>query len=246
MQNQKEIHVVISGHGKMGQEIEKTLQQHAQYKLVQIVDSTNELTAALSAHPVDIVIDFSTPDSAYPNAKTIIEHRVHPVIGTTGFDPKDIEILQKAAAEHKLGGIIAPNFCLGAVLMMQFAALAARHLNEVEIVEKHHETKLDAPSGTAIKTALMIAENRQTPPKVKEGKESIHGARGGLYHDVAIHAVRLPGYVSSQDVIFGSLGETLTISHNTTSREAYMTGVLLACQKVLHLQELVYGLEHLL
>jgi 4-hydroxy-tetrahydrodipicolinate reductase len=240
------IQIIISGHGKMGQEVEKMVRSTPHFHLQKITQTTDELSAALDEYKPDLVIDFSTPDSAYPNAKTIIEHNTHPVIGTTGFNSDDIRLLQESARAKKLGGIIAPNFSIGAVLMMKFAAAAAKYLNQVEIVEKHHQSKLDAPSGTALKTAELIAKQREHAPVPPHCHESLPGALGAHYQNIPIHSVRLPGFVSNQDVIFSEPGETLTITHNTTSREAYMPGIRFACEKVFSLNELVYGLEHLL
>jgi len=154
--------------------------------------------------------------------------------------------LQQRCAEKKLGGIIVPNFSISAVLMMQFAALASRYLTEVEIIEIHHQQKLDAPSGTALKTAEMIANARRGSKNHLALKELVPGARGAVHQDVNIHSLRLPGVLARQQVIFGNKGETLTITHDSIDRASFMPGVILACQGVVKLQSLQYGLEYLL
>lgn len=240
------IRVILSGYGKMGHEIERMLNTFSNYQLVTIVDSTNELIHALKHHQADMAIDFSTPESAYPNAKAMIEHRVRPVIGTTGLHTDDIAHLSTYCAAEKLGGIIAPNFSISCVLMQKYAAEMAKYLPHVEIIEYHHDVKHDAPSGTAIKTAEMIASQRSNTPVLPTVHESFAHSRGATVHGIPVHAIRLPGIVANQSIIFGEQGETLTLQHQTISREAFMPGLHLACQKVMHLKKLVYGLEHLL
>ncbi|MBC7335577.1 MAG: 4-hydroxy-tetrahydrodipicolinate reductase, partial [Clostridia bacterium] len=143
--------------------------------------------------------------------------------------------------------LLVPNFALGAVLMMHFARMAARYFPQVEIIEMHHEQKLDAPSGTALKTAEMILETRGEPPRAKvQEYERLHGSRGGDYRGIRIHSVRLPGYVAHQEVIFGGNGQILSIRHDSTSRESFIPGVLLAIKEVGRLRGLVYGLENVL
>lgn len=239
--------ILINGaSGRMGQEAVKAIQNDSELTLVAQTGRADNLAEKIKSSGAEIVIDFTSPQSAFENTLTIINAGAHPVIGTTGIKPEQIKQLQKLAAEKKLGGIIAPNFCIGAVLMMQFAQTAARYYNDVEIIESHHTGKLDAPSGTAVKTAEMIAKNRKAEPERKSIHENITGSRGALYQGVPIHAIRLPGFVASQDVIFGGLGETLSIRHNTINRESFMPGVILACKKVPQLSELVYGLENIL
>lgn len=175
----------------------------------------------------DVVVDFTTPESVFENARLCLERDVHVVVGTTGIRDEQLEQLRQLARESVANCFIAPNFAIGAVLMMEAAKLAAPHMPAWEIVELHHEGKLDAPSGTAKRTADLIA------------------AAGGR-EDAAIHSVRLPGLVAHQEVIFGGLGETLTIRHDSLSRESFMPGVLLAVRKVADLDGLVVGLENLL
>ncbi len=176
----------------------------------------------------DVVVDFTTPDSALPNALACLRAGVHVVIGTTGFDPAPLRDVRPVQGGPGANVLIAPNFAIGAVLMMRFAAEAARHMAKAEIIELHHDAKLDAPSGTAARTAaLMAAASGGAPPP--------------------IHSVRLPGLVAHQEVILGDLGQTLTIRHDSISRESFMPGVLLAIRSVATLEASpTIGLEHLL
>jgi 4-hydroxy-tetrahydrodipicolinate reductase len=168
------------------------------------------------------------------------------VIGTTGFLPDQIDELQKRCSKQKLGGIIAPNFSLGAVLLMQFCKEAAKHFPHVEIIEMHHTTKEESPSGTAMRTADLISEGRQEVHPLKKYREIAPHARGANHKDIAIHSVRLPGLVAHELVMFGGRGETLSMRHDTLHRECFMPGIKLACKKVLDLKQLVYGLENVL
>ncbi len=241
------IRILVNGsQGKMGLEIVKAVQNDAAFSLVGQTGKNDNLFEAIKNSQAQIVVDFTTPAVAYENTLSIIKANAHPVIGTTGLSLEQVEKLKQLCAEKKLGGIIAPNFSIGAVLMMKFAKEAAKYFPNAEIIEFHHTAKKDSPSGTAIKTADMIAENRQMTAPQQATHEIIAGARGAVRHNIAIHAVRLPGFVASQEVIFGSLGETLRISHNPIHREAFMEGILLACKKVVSLDHLIYGLEDLL
>lgn len=190
----------------------------------------------------DIWIDFTTPHSVYANTKFALEHNIHPVIGTSGLTDPQIEELKTIAAKNNIGGIIVPNFGLSAVLLMKFSQEAAKYFPDVEVIEMHHADKLDAPSGTAIKTAELIAKSRQ--------QESINQdddpARGANYYGVKVHSVRLPGYVAHEQVLFGGPGEALTIRQDSFDRESFMQGVKVAIEQVLNLSELVVGLENVL
>lgn len=241
------IRILVNGAlGKMGQEVVKMVQSDSAFTLAGGVDKNDNLAEAIKKTNAQVVIDFTHPSVGFQNSKTIIETGAHPIIGTTGFTTEQITELKKLCASKQIGGVVAPNFSIGAVLMMKYARDAAKYFPAVEIIELHHDRKADAPSGTAIKTAEMIAEiKNKTAAKVTE-KITVEGARGGVHHDIHIHAIRLPGIVADQQVIFGNDGETLTLAHRTVHREAFMPGVHLACQKVLGLNELVYGLEHLL
>jgi 4-hydroxy-tetrahydrodipicolinate reductase len=207
----------------------------------------SDLAAALAAVKPEVIVDFTRAEAAHTNALTALSAGVSPVVGTTGMTPAQIQEIGAAAEKAGVGAVVAPNFAIGAVLMMQFAALAARHMPDVEIIELHHAGKVDAPSGTAIKTAEMIVaarEGRGTPRPSEEIK--VAGARGGDFDGIRIHSVRLPGYVAHQEVILGGLGQTLTIRHDSTDRTSFMPGVLLAVKAVRSRKGLVYGLEHLL
>jgi len=238
--------VIVNGAlGKMGVLACTTLQQHPDFELVAQLSRGDDLRAAIADTRATIVLDLTRADSAYDNSLTIIESGAHPVIGTSGLLPEQIAHLGALCEQQKLGGIIAPNFSIGAVLMMRFAAQAARYLPDVEIIEAHHQQKFDAPSGTAMKTAELIGEARRSEREKTPEHELIAGARGGAHHGVPIHSLRLPGFVAKQDVIFGTLGETLTLSHNSIDRISFMPGVVLCCQKVSGLGGLYYGMEQL-
>ncbi len=230
----------------MGQLACETLKNHPHFQLVASLGREDDLQRSILETKPDIVIELTRADCVYQNSMTIIEQNVHPVIGASGLKPLEIDALQKKCMDNKLGGVIAPNFSLAAVLMMQFSAMAAHFLQDVEIIEAHHPQKWDAPSGTAIKTAEMIAEARRSSPKPSSVKEGISGARGAMVHDVNIHSLRLPGILARQEVVFGQVGETLTITHNSIDRVSFMPGIVLACEKVCQLDRLVYGLEHFL
>lgn len=246
------IHVLVNGaRGRMGQQVVATVDQDPELTLVGQVDRGNNLASIIDQFHPDVVIDFTTAAAVFDNASIIIDSNTHPVIGTTGLHPDQIAELQQQCATKKLGGLIAPNFSIGAILMMKYAQDAARYLQHAEIIELHHDGKLDSPSGTSIKTAEMIAkqwnnEEKNSSPSSQNTHETIPGARGATYHDIPIHAVRLPGLVAHQEVIFGGIGETFHLRHNSINRECFMPGVLLACKKVMTLKHLEYGLEHIL
>jgi len=208
---------------------------------------TGNLAEALMSSGADVLVDFTTPKSAMPNAETAISHGVRPVVGTTGFTPEQISLLDKLCREKGIGGVIAPNFSIGAILMMKFAEMAAKYFPHVEIIEYHGDQKLDAPSGTALMTAERIAlvrtEFRQGNPREEE---KLEGARGGYYQGFRIHSVRLPGIFAQQEVIFGGDGQSLKIRHDSYDRAGYMPGVKVAVKKVMELTGLVYGFERLM
>ncbi|WP_073162986.1 4-hydroxy-tetrahydrodipicolinate reductase [Desulfofundulus australicus] len=263
------IRVVVAGaYGRMGREVLKAVYKTEDMILVGAVDVRGEgqdvgplwggpemgitlegdLEKVLAEARPDVMVDFTTPDAVAGNIKTALKSGVRPVVGTTGMSSGELEEIRNLAESLKLGCVIAPNFAIGAVLMMRFAAEAARYLPHVEIIELHHDQKLDAPSGTAIKTAELVAAARGDfqqglPTEI----EKIPGVRGGSYEGgIRIHSVRLPGLVAHQEVIFGGLGQTLSIRHDSISRESFMPGVLLAVRRVMHLEGVVYGLENLL
>lgn len=241
------INILINGaFGKMGIETVKAVENDSELVLVGKGGRENDLKQLIETTQPDVVIDFTAPDVAFANTLTIIEAGKHPVIGTTGFSEQQIEQLGTLCQQKKIGAIIAPNFAIGVILMMRFASQAIRYFPHAEIIESHHDTKLDAPSGTAIKTAQMMLQNREEHLAKKSLKETLAGSRGADYQGIAIHAVRLPGLLGHQMVMFGGTGELLTIKHDTTDRKCFMAGILLACKKVMDLNELVYGLEHLI
>lgn len=242
-----QIPVIVNGaKGKMGILACEAIQNHPEFKLVGSLGRQDDLRQSITTTNAEIVIDLTRADCVFSNSLTIIASGAHPVIGTSGLMDEQIQTLTEHCTAKKLGGIIAPNFSLSAVLMMRFAAEAARILPEVEIIEAHHQQKLDAPSGTALKTAEMIAKARTTKKNDLPLHELVPGARGGTHQGVTIHSLRLPGVLAYQQVLFGSPGETLTITHNSIDRACFMPGIILACQRVRNLNTLYYGLESLL
>ena len=244
----KNIRVLVNGaKGRMGQEVVKAVTAAADLELVDQTDLGDDLIARIKASQAQAVVDFTTAAVAFENTRKILEAGVHPVVGTSGLLAEQVAELQQLAKDKDIGGLIAPNFAIGAVLLMKYAQDAAKYLPDVEVIELHHNRKTDAPSGTAVKTAQLIAEARQEIPKaLVEETELFEGARGSEVHGVRVHSLRLPGLVAHQEVIFGGTGETLTIRHDSIHRESFMPGVCLACRKVIGTQQLFYGLEHLL
>jgi 4-hydroxy-tetrahydrodipicolinate reductase len=224
------ITVAVSGAaGRMGQAVCAAVESADDLDVCARADPALgiSLEAVLEQSRPAVVVDFTTPEAGYANARLCLTHGVHAVVGTTGISESEMAEIAALAAASEANCFIAPNFALGAVLMMQAAKLVAPHMIECEIVELHHADKRDAPSGTAKRTAALIAE-------------------AGGRQDVPIHSVRLPGLVAHQEVIFGGLGQTLTIRHDSISRESFMPGVLLAIRRVATLDGLVVGLENLL
>ncbi|MGI2327049.1 4-hydroxy-tetrahydrodipicolinate reductase [Planococcus sp. YIM B11945] len=263
------IRVAIAGaRGRMGQEAVHTVMKNSEMQLVSVLDykeigdtleATNLFPPSYTA-PVftnlkdlhaktkpDVLVDLTSPESVYQHTKQALELGIRPVVGTTGFSDEELSELTRFAKEKKIGCIIAPNFAVGAVLMMKFAEQAAKYLPDVEIIEMHHDQKLDAPSGTAMKTAHLISQQR---PVHEQGhpreKETIKGARGADYDGMRIHSVRLPGLVAHQQVLLGGEGQLLTIRHDSFNRGSFMSGVVLSIKTVMTLEELVYGLEHII
>jgi 4-hydroxy-tetrahydrodipicolinate reductase len=223
------IKVAVAGAaGRMGETVCGAVEGAEDMELVARADPLLGTTLEEALPGVEVVVDFTRPDTALGNALACVRAGVHAVIGTTGFDPTPLRQARAAEGRPRANVLVAPNFAIGAVLMMRFAAEAARHMEKAEIVELHHDGKLDAPSGTAARTAELIA------------------AAGG-HNPPPIHSVRLPGLVAHQEVIFGDVGQTLTIRHDTVSRASFMPGVLLAVRRVGTLEEpLLVGLENLL
>lgn len=262
------IRVIVAGaSGKMGQEVVKLIQKTEHLTLVCGVSRTYQdqdvgeaigignidvpmvasVPEALKGHQADVLVDFTNPDVVKDHAKLAIEAGVRPVIGTSGLSEESIQDIADRAKTKKMGAIVAPNFAIGAVLMMVFAAKAAKYLPHVEIIESHHDQKLDAPSGTAIKTAEGIQKERV---EIQQGhpheEELMNGARGAYYHGFRVHSIRLPGLIAHQEVLFGGMGQMLTIRHDSFHRESFMPGVRIAIEKVMELDSLVYGLEHVI
>ena len=239
--------VLINGAtGRMGQIAVATLSSDPDFQLVATPSRKDNLASSIQASEAQIVLDLTSAEVVYQNTCTIIEAGVYPVIGTTGLTQDQIASLQELCQEKKQGGLIAPNFSMGAALMMRFSAQAARYFEMAEIIEAHHENKKDAPSGTAMLTAERIASVRENASLPTATTEIIKSARGATVQSIPVHSIRLPGYAAYQNVIFGSKGETLQISHQAIHHDCYRAGILLACKKVVALQTLVYGLESVL
>ena len=259
------VKVVVHGaSGKMGREVINGLCREPGIEIVGAVDiqvpqnflslpdgsgvvpfSAN-LEQILDTGQPDVMVDFSIAKATMPAVRLAAKKGVHLVIGTTGFSPNDISEMEQLAKTHKIGIVVAPNFALGAVLMMHLAKIAAKFLDYAEIIELHHERKVDAPSGTALTTARAMAAARGKPflrPPV-EGEAPV--SRGQLVEGVNVHSVRLPGLMAHQEVILGGDGQTLRIRHDQISREAFMPGVILAVKEVIKRQGLIYGLDTLL
>ncbi len=237
--------VLVNGaFGKMGEAATAAIEQSDEFELVARLGRHDSLAQTLAAIPVDIVVDLTRADCVFENSLTIIRSGCRPVIGTSGLHPAQIEQLQQACAAAARGGLIVPNFSIAAVLMMQCAALIAGYLPEVEIIEAHHPQKQDAPSATAIKTAWQIAQVRKLEHAAPIAARAL--ARGELHHGIPIHSLRLPGVVAQQEVMFAQSGETLSLVHRTLDRASFMPGLLLACRRVMRLDRLYYGLEHVL
>ena len=239
--------------GKMGKEVVQAVTECPETELTAQIDIAGEdmyhtIEEASKAASIDIVIDFTQPKSIFENAKYCLNNRIKIVIGTTGLKDEEIEYLKKLSKEKNTGCLIAPNFSTGAVLMMMFARQAAKYFDNAEIIELHHNQKKDAPSGTSIKTAAMMAEVKEDFTKNNcPETETIKGARGGnSYSNIHIHSVRMPGYIASQEVIFGSSGQIMTIRHDSMDRKCYMQGVLLAVKHVAKNNDFVYGLDNIM
>ena len=247
------INIAVCGsNGKMGQEVVKAVKTSDDMNLVAEIDIFNgqfaTIKEAKDSVKIDVLIDFTQPASIYENALYCLNNDIKIVIGTTGLSDEQIEELKKLSEEKEVSCLIAPNFSTGAVLLMKFAQMASKYFDNAEIIELHHNQKKDAPSGTAVKTALMMAsENEDFTKGNCAEKETIEGARGGLsYNNIHIHSVRMPGYIASQEVLFGANGQIMTLRHDSMNRECYMDGVLLAVRYVANNKKFVYGLENIM
>lgn len=247
------INIAVCGaNGKMGQEVVRAVNNASDMALVAKIDikdgEFSSIKDAKDAVKIDVLIDFTQPKTIYENALFCLNNGINIVIGTTGLNDEQIGALKELAEKNSLGCLIAPNFSTGAVLMMKFAQMASKYFDNAEIIELHHNQKKDAPSGTAVKTALMMAgENTNFTTGNCAEVETIKGARGAnSYNNIHIHSVRMPGYIASQEVIFGSNGQILTVRHDSMNRECYMDGVLRATRYVCENKNFVYGLENIL
>lgn len=269
-ENTPVIRVAVCGaKGKMGREFVKTIWNDPQLELAGVVtgkptpETVNEhfatdnapgmhfdtdLKALLQREKPDVCVDLTHPGVVFENCMTIIEANCRPVIGTTGLTQSQLDQIDKVLKAGNLGGMVVPNFAIGAVLLMKFAQEAAKYFDHAEIIELHHNQKADAPSGTALKTAeLMQLSQAQFGPSNAPEKESISGARGAKGPaDIRIHSVRLPGFIAHQEVILGSPGQILTLRHDSMDRACFMPGIALSVKKVITLNGLIYGLEHIL
>ena len=249
--------VVVGAAGRMGATAARSFFSDANFELVGLVDrdaapSTEfgvpietDLSACLVRTKPDVMLEFTTGKTAGKHALTAVQMGVPVVIGATGVPADEIEAIKAAISTSPC--LLVPNFSIGAVLMMQFSAMAAKYLPDAEIIELHHEKKVDAPSGTAMRTAEMISEARtkQTTP-LPEQQLKAEGARGASVHGVTIHSVRLPGLLAHQEVHFGGVGELLTIRHDSMDRASFEMGIKLCCSKVSQLSGFVVGMEHML
>jgi 4-hydroxy-tetrahydrodipicolinate reductase len=238
---------VLGARGRMGAEVVKAVRASEGLELVAEIDLGDSLETLISAGAT-VVVDFTTPDSVMANLEFLIAHGIHTVVGTTGFTSERIEKIKTLLeAKKDTGVLIAPNFAIGAVLMMEFAAKAARYFESAEIIELHHPDKVDAPSGTAARTAELISSAREVAglPKAPDATTtSLDGARGARVGDIPIHSVRLRGLIAHQEVLFGGPGETLTIRHDSLDRAGFMPGVILGVRKISAHPGLTFGLEH--
>jgi 4-hydroxy-tetrahydrodipicolinate reductase len=237
---------VLGANGRMGTAVCAAIESASDLELVAKVDVGNSLNDLVAAS-VQVVVDFTQPDSVMANLEFLIANNIHAVVGTTGFDKSKLAAIDGLLKGSKSHVVIAPNFGLAAVLMMQFAKQAAPYFESVEIVELHHPEKIDAPSGTARRTAELIAEARTGMEKMPDATtDLVAGARGASIEGIPVHSIRLQGLVAHQEVLFGGPGETLAIRHDSYNRESFMPGVLLAVRKVGETPGLTFGLEGLL
>lgn len=264
----EQIRVIVTGAaGRMGREVVRAVSGATDLDLVGAVDraeagrSTRDLCGAgvsdvavsdklgvlLDSVEADVMVDFTLAGVAPSNALSALARGVSPVIGTSGLSKEDLMAIRRATEDYQTPAILVPNFAVGAVLMMKFAEMAAGFLPHCEVIEMHHEQKLDAPSGTGVHTAEVVSAARSVSPGDAEGAvEKSAGARGGVVRGVRVHSVRLPGFVASQEVIFGGTGERLSIRHDSIDRQSFMDGVLLACREIRKHQGFLVGLDKLM
>lgn len=240
---------VLGSSGRMGATTVTAIKEADGLELVAAIDLGDSMESLVSSG-AQVIVDFTHPDAVMANLEFAINHGINVVVGTTGFnDAKLATIKGWLTSNPKVGALIAPNFGLGAVLMMQFAAQASKYFDSVEIIELHHPNKADAPSGTAARTAELITEARKSVskgPMPDATSGGLQGARGAKVGDVQVHSIRLRGLVAHQEVILGDVGETLSIRHDSIDRAGFMPGVLLGVRKVVVTPGLTFGLEHFL
>lgn len=263
----KDLRICVSGAcGKMGSEVVRAIAKSEGVILAGAVDRIHvgesigrvcgttddilvaeDLGALLDQGGIDVVVDFTNHRSIYENSKSILTRGIPAVIGTTGLKAEEVDELKELCEKKDIGALWATNFAIGAILMMEFAGKAAKYFQNVEIIEYHHDNKLDAPSGTSLTTAGIIQEIRESRQQGHpEEKELLPGARGAEVDGFRIHSVRLPGFVAHQEVIFGDLGQILTIRHDSMNRESFMPGVILACKEIVKRKGFIEGLNQLL
>jgi len=263
-----QIRVVLAGpRGKMGLEALQLIEKTDSFELVAVIDykyggsKLNDIQSVvqnnihvyetleecINSEKFDVLLDLTNPEVGKKHAFMALNHKIRTVIGTTGFSSTELEELKELAKTNETGCIIAPNFAIGAILMMKFSAMAAKYFQDIEILELHHDQKLDAPSGTALKTVEMIKEARVPKQQGHPNEiETIEGARGANVEGMRIHSIRLPGLVAHQQVMFGGEGQVLTIKHDSMNRGSFMSGVKVSIETVMKLGELVYGLENIM
>lgn len=248
--------LVVGSSGKMGQEVVKMVESSKEFELVGLVDINTEhaytgsnivymgadLQEGIRKSNPKVVVDFTHPEVVMENARIALEERVSMVIGTTGLTVENLEEIHVGATQAGVGVLVAPNFAIGAVLMIELSKQVAKHFSEVEIIEMHNPLKADSPSGTALKTVEEISKSLEKTPTINDSSV----ARGKIINNIPVHSVRLPGMVAHQQVIFGGKGQTLTIRHDSFDRSSFMPGVAIAIKKIIHHSGLVYGLEKLL
>ena len=237
---------MLGARGRMGSEVVKAVTNSSDFELVAQLDLGDSLDQLVN-NKAQVVVDFTTPDSVMKNLEFLISNNIHAVVGTTGFDQDRIDSITAALTKNPTVGIlIAPNFAIGAVLMMEFAEKAARYFESAEIIEMHHPAKVDAPSGTAAHTAELMTQARKDssmPAMPDATKDAREGARGNKVGDIPIHSIRAQGLVAHQEVLFGGVGETLTIRHDSLDRAGFMPGVLLGIRSVVNNPGLTHGLD---
>lgn len=263
-----EIKVIVAGAaGRMGQETMRALGEASDIQIVAAVDKQNigescrtlcggqtadlqilgKLGESLDTFPADVLVDFTHPSSAASNTLSALKRKVAVVIGTSGLSSEDLSAIREACQEFQTPALLVPNFAIGAVLMMRFAEMAAKWFPQAEILELHHDGKADSPSGTATRTAELIADARNSVPRGAIGAiEKYPGARGAKVKGINVHSVRLPGYLAHQEVLFGSPGEVLSVRHDSMDRKCFMEGVKLAVREVRSISGLVVGLDKLM